>query len=84
MFTELNPPDRNGCRYSCNACFFLTTGRAAMVEHVTSMHKPRERMVCPYCQGAYSTKASLAQHISLKHRELHAKMKMQQRAQSFY
>jgi hypothetical protein len=83
MFSYLDPPDRNGCRFSCNHCFCLTPDQPEMVEHVTTMHKPKERLVCPYCRGVYGTKRSLSQHISLRHRELHAKSKMQQRSQFF-
>ncbi len=81
MFRHLSPPDRNGCEFSCNMCFFLSLDQQTMVRHVTTMHKPKEKLICPYCQGVYSTKRSMQQHISFRHRELHAKTKQQQRLQ---
>ncbi len=87
LFGELVPPDpETGCRYSCRACYFLSHGQEEMVLHVEEVHQPQDPVTCPYCKKSYKNKESLAVHISLKHRELHAKVnkKAQQQSNLFH
>ncbi len=80
MFAALKRPDPNsGCGFSCKGCYFLGRTLEEMVDHVEEMHDPPDPVQCPYCKGSYRTKPSLRKHISVKHRELHAKVKMKQR-----
>ncbi len=72
---ELATPDVNGCRYSCEGCYFLSEGLQEITEHIRVIHAPRE-FQCPYCKKMYYNKSSHKAHISKMHRDLHAQVAM--------
>ena len=75
LFTQLLEPDPNtGCWFTCKGCYFLSHSLEEMVSHVEEIHKPQDPVHCPYCKGSYKNKGSLQVHVSIKHRELHAKV----------
>ncbi len=78
LFSELTDPSslaQTGRRFICKSCYFLGTTAEEMAQHVELVHQPQDPVPCPYCKSYYKSTGSLQNHISLKHRELHAKMK---------